>query len=126
MIDDYDPSVRLAPPPGDESPLSAIEITFAIPSYVTHEQWQRIREVVIEITEAPCNTPQEGLHWLSSEGCKPRWSQYDAAFMGKPVDPSAPEEGEPTFDHTIHVMETAARGFGSEEERSHKLRKRAP
>lgn len=123
-LEDYDPEVRLAPPADDASCVSAIEISFAIPCYVTQEQMHRIREVVIEITEERCNTPKEGVHWLCSEGCKPQWSQYDARFMGKPVDPTAPLEGEPTFDDSIHVMESSARGFVSDEERVRKLAKR--
>lgn len=124
MSDDYDPNERLAPPPEDSSPLRAIEITFAIPSYVTHEQWAKLREVVEAIIAAPCNTPVEGVHWLCGEGCKPQWSQFDAAFLGLPADPTAPEEGGPIFDEGVHVLESAARGFVSADERQRKIARR--
>jgi hypothetical protein len=126
--DEYDPSVRLAPPPGGTpgvQPVSAIELTFEIPVYVTHEQWKRLREITSEIIEAPYNTPTDGVHWLCSEGSKPRWSNVDAQFMGKAVDPAAPETGEPTFDSSIHVMESAARGFVTDKERVRVLAQRA-
>lgn len=123
--DDYDPSVRLAPAPADTQLVSAIELTFAIPVYMTKEQWLRLRDTVIEITEATCNTPQEGVHWLCSEGSKPSWSKLDSQFMGKAVDPAAPENGEPSFDSSIQVMESAARGFVTDEERTRVLAQRA-
>lgn len=123
---DYNLNERLKPPADEDSfEASAIEISFAIPVHVTPEQWRRIREVVQEIVDAPCNTPKEGLHWLSTEGVKPQWSQYDARFMGKPVDPNAPLEGEPTYDYSTHVMESSARGFVTSEERERTLRERA-
>lgn len=42
-------------------------------------------------------------------GSKPIFSKADCRFLGKPVDPDAPESGEPTFDDEVLHIETAAR-----------------
>lgn len=104
----YNPADRLAPPPESSPPIRGIEISFAIDTHLTREQWERLRELVIEITEAPCNTPKEGVHWLFSEGCKPLWRE--------------PEE--PDFDTSVHTLESAARGFVTAEERQRKQARR--
>jgi hypothetical protein len=124
MDDDEDLSKRLEDPPAASQALRAIEVTFEIPTYVTRDQWERLRNLVHEIIESPCNTPSEGVHWLASEGSKPNWSQADRRMLGLPGDPAAPEHGEPTFDDSIQTLSSAARSFASEQERERVLRRR--
>lgn len=126
LADAYDPDDRCAPPPDDECTqvLSAIEVSFAIPVYVTSEQLHRLHVLIHEITDAPCNTPKAGVHWPSGYGSKPQWSRVDAAMLGVPAAPDAPFSGEPTFDDGTYFIETSARAFVSEKERDRKLKQR--
>ncbi len=96
---------------------NTVEVNFAIPVFVTREQERRLHDLLNEITRSKLNQKKAGVHWISSYGSKPQWSQADAAFMGKPVDPDAPEAGEPTFDDSVYCIETAYRGFVSDQER---------
>lgn len=121
MSEPYDPNIRLAVPDDEDvETISSIEMTFAIPVYVTQGQMDQLRAVMTAIIASPCNTPKEGVHWLCSEGSKPKWSQTDARFLNKSIDPSAPIDGEPEYDHSIHMLESSARGFLSNEERERK------
>ncbi len=105
----YDPSIRKAPPGEDDNLVEKIEVEFAIPVFITGEQQHRLANLLEEIARAPKNTPVNGVHWQSGVGSKPSWSQYDAAFLGKQVDPNAPPTGEPTYDDSILHFETSAR-----------------
>jgi hypothetical protein len=87
--------------------IVAIEVPFAVPVEPTREQAQRLAELIDEIARA--NAPDGCVHWLSGIGSKPNFSQADARFLGKTVDPDAPESGEPTFDDSILCMETYCR-----------------
>jgi hypothetical protein len=49
----------------------------------------------------------------------PNFSQNDAFFLGKPVDPNAPESGEPTFDDSVFHLDTSAREAWPEELERH-------
>ena len=118
----YNPNERVAKCQDDDSfEISRIEVEFAIPVVMTQDQYMRILEVINEITHAPWNTPLEGVHWMSTQGSKPNWSQADAAFLGKVPDINAPENGEPTFDDSVTVIGTSARSFLSEKERTETL-----
>jgi len=48
--------------------------------------------------------------WVFGMGSKPIFSQADSMFLGKPVDPNAPEDGEPEFDDSVFHMEITERG----------------
>ena len=113
----YDPDERLEKAPEEAEQASRIEISFEIPVFITSEQHHRLRELVCEITKQTWNTPLEGVHWVSSEGAKPIWSQADAAFLGETPDPNAPESGEPEYDHSVLTIGTSARGWASNKER---------
>lgn len=86
---------------------TAIEISFAIPVELSEQQEHRLYDLISDIARA--NTPDGHVHWLSSYGSKPQLSQADQRFMGKPVDPSAPQSGEPTFDDSVLYFETYCR-----------------
>ena len=88
-------------------PITAIEISFAVPVELTSEQHRRLADLVQEIAKG--NTPEGCVHWLFGQGSKPQFSQADALFLGKPIDPSAPESGEPTFDSSVLYFETSCR-----------------
>lgn len=111
-------------PGADKLPCSSIEVSFGIPCYLSLEQDRRLYEVLSDIVMSPVNQPVEGVHWLAGTGCKPSWSQIDAAFLGKTVDPGAPESGEPTFSRDTYSFECCARSFVSEEERARVLERR--
>ena len=87
--------------------IQRIEVAFAVPVRLTDDQEHRLTDLIAEIARA--NTPAGHSHWLFSHGTKPIWSQADAAFLGKPVDPEAPESGEPSFDDAVLYFETAVR-----------------
>jgi len=100
---------RKQQPPDDCPPSEAIEIVFAIPVYLTRGQNSRLHALLDEIVKAPWNQVNGHVHWVSGYGCKPKWSKADCAFLGKPVDPDAPDSGEPTFDDTVYQIETSIR-----------------
>jgi hypothetical protein len=47
--------------------------------------------------------------WPAGCGSKPRWSQADAAFLGKATNAAAPHGGEPTFDHSVFTIDCEER-----------------
>jgi len=105
--------------------LTSIEVEFAIPVWLTQEQQRRLTDLLEEITKSPCNIPKEGVHWVSSMGVKPIWSKTDAVLMGLPVQPGAPETGEPLYDYDVLHIGTSAREFVTEEERERALKRRS-
>lgn len=109
---------RRGEPPDGRSSIERLEVDFAIPVYLTMEQEYALQRLLDEVTRAPCNQPVNGVHWVASSGSKPAWSQVDALFLGKAVDPEAPEHGEPTFDDSVFSIETCARPFANGRERA--------
>jgi len=105
----YDSNIRQGEPGEDDIKIEKIEVDFAIPAFISGEQMHRLANLIEEIARAPKNTPVNGVHWQSGSGSKPQWSQFDAGFLGKKVDPKAPATGEPTFDDSILYFETSAR-----------------
>lgn len=93
--------------------MKKIEIEFPIDIELTHEETRRLVYVLEDICHRNC--PEGHAMWVFGMGAKPRFSQRDAAFLGKPVDPSAPESGEPTFDNSIFAIEVACRELSPEE-----------
>lgn len=121
----YDPADRCGEPTDEDSAcVRSLEVSFAIPVWMTQEQMRRFNELVREITYAPCNQPKEGVHWPAGFGSKPHWSQVDAIMLRKPAEPGAPETGEPTFDDDVYYIETCSREFVSDKERERKLKER--
>lgn len=121
----YDPDKRVSEcPDEDASQISRIEIDFGLSVYLTQAQQRKLVDLIEEITKQPWNAPEEGVHWLSGSGSKPRFSQVDALFLGKEVDPNAPISGEPEFDNEILVFETHAREFVTQKERERVLNER--
>lgn len=124
---EFDPNERVATCSDEHAapPISSIEAEFSIPTILTRKQERRLVQLLDEIVNEPWNTPVEGVHWMSGGGSKPLWSRTDAMFLGKPIDPNAPESGEPSFDISVWHLESSARGFANERERERELRKRA-
>lgn len=112
---------RRGDPPDGRPPINQIEISFAVPVFLSVEQNRRLHHLLDEIVRAPHNQPDGCVHWVSSYGSKPTWSQADARFLGKPVDPNVPETGEPEFNDEIYSIETCFRPFASERERNRVL-----
>lgn len=105
----YDENVRKEEPGDDDCRVERIEVSFAIPVWISPEQQMEIANLVQEIAKRACNTPVGGTHWHFGTGCKPTFSQADQRFLGKPIDKNAPETGEPIFDESVLFLETAAR-----------------
>lgn len=119
LEEEYDPGNRCAPPPEDAyTPLRGVELSFAIPVYITREHHTYLAELVEAIVLAPYNLPKGGVHWVSGSGSKLNFSKRDARLLGVAADPAAPEAGEPEVDSTIFTLSTSARAFVSERERS--------
>ncbi len=116
---------RYAEPDEDDVKVSSIEVSFAIPVYITQEQQRALHDLLDSITDSPKNTPKEGVHWFSSSGAKPNYSAIDAGFLGVAPGPNPPADGEePTFDETVLCLSTSARSFNSDRERERELKRR--
>jgi hypothetical protein len=125
-IKEIDLNDRCEDPADNDVEVLAIEVSFAIPSYITQDQQRRLNDLLDEITRSPKNTPKEGVHWVSSNGAKPNFSAIDAALLGvQPGDNPPANGGEPTFDETVLCFGTSARSFNSERERLRELKRRS-
>lgn len=111
-------------PDEDATLMHSIEVDFAIPVLMTQDQQRRLLAILNEIIDSPWNEPVEGVHWMAGVGSKMRWSRHDAALLGKPAEPGAPESGPPTYDDSVYHVESCARAFGSDEERRNVMRRR--
>jgi hypothetical protein len=100
---------RQAEPHEDDSCVSKIVIEFAIPTYIPIAAQREIDSIVQSLARMKMNTPVGHVHWCSGVGAQLHWSQADATFLGKPVDPTAPLRGEPTFDDSVLAFETTCR-----------------
>ena len=116
---------RVQGAPHDACELSRIEVSFALPIYLTQEKQRELIGLIESIVKEPWNQLEEGVHWVSGIGSRPSFSKADAVFLGRPVDPDAPESGEPTFDDAILSIDTCAREFVSERERERVMKRRA-
>lgn len=126
LEDGYDPSDRVGTPADDCVKMKSLEVVFDIPVYMTQSQQRRLAGVLEEISRAAVNQPKAGVHWLSGCGSKPKFSKVDAAFLGRPVDDDAPDDGEPMFDDAVMYYQTTARPFLSEKERDRIMLERCP
>lgn len=115
---------RLAEPGEDDQVIQRFEVEFGMPVAITPEQQRKLHDVISEIIDSPVNQLKEGVHWLAGMGHKPSYSKADAAFLGKPVDPNAPDTGEPEYDRDTLFFESCARRFVSEKERARVLARR--
>lgn len=104
---DAESEPKILEPDGDDDTVSRIEIAFMHPVIMSEDEYRTLVELIDKIARA--NTPEGHVHWLAGQGSKPRLSQADARFLGRPVDPTAPESGEPTFDHSVLYFETHCR-----------------
>ena len=93
--------------------ITKIEIDFALPVELSDEEMRALDRVVGNICDRNC--PEGWAFWPAGIGSKPNFSKADALFLGKPVDPSAPESGEPTFDDSVFHIDCAARELYPEE-----------
>lgn len=87
--------------------IRKIEIDFALAVDLTDDEQRSLCNFVQRIAKR--HQPEGMVHWQSGCGSKPKFSQSDARFLGKPVDPNAPESGEPEFDDEVYHIETCAR-----------------
>lgn len=94
-------------PPDTGGDTKRIEIDFALPVTLTDDEMRQLCNFVQSIAKR--HQPEGWVHWQSGCGQKPIFSQADAHFLGKEVDPAAPETGEPTFDESVFHIETTAR-----------------
>jgi len=109
---------RKGDPRDDDACVSRIEIEFAIPVFVPVDFMRDLDDLLSALVKLKRNQPVGGIHWVSGCGSKPSWSQADARFLGKSVADDAYATGEPTWDDSIYHVETTARLYGSEKERT--------
>ena len=100
---------RESEPHDDDVAAQSIEVHFAIPVFIPQEALRELDRLLSAVVRLKRNQLQGYVHWVSGYGSKPQWSQADAAFLGQPVDPSAPASGEPTFDDSVYHIETTCR-----------------
>lgn len=113
---------RKSYPPDDRTPISRLEIDFHIPIFIERNHERELHKLLDKIVRASYNQPVGGVHWVSGYGSKPNWSQADQAFLNQPVNPNAPESGEPTFDDTIYHIETYTRPLTEKERKEANLK----
>lgn len=107
--------------------LRSIEINFAIPVTMTQDMQRRLLCWIDELVSEDFNQPKEGVHWASFIGGKLKFSDVDAALLGKPrcPDPDKPANGEePVSQDDVYCVETAARGFQWTKEQERILQER--
>lgn len=100
--------------------IRRIEIDFAIPVELTDDEYAALNRVVDHICRRSC--PEGWAFWPAGIGSKPNFSQADAMFLGKEVDPNAPVAGEPLWDDSILHIDCAARELYPEEIEKRKAR----
>lgn len=100
-------------PPDTGGDIQRIEVDFALPVSLTDDEQRQLCALIQQIAKR--HEPDGWVHWQSGVGSKPNLSQADCRFMGKPVNPNAPEVGEPTWDDSIFYIETTAREAYPEE-----------
>lgn len=93
--------------------IRRIEIEFDLPVELTTEEQIALDRIVDHICKRHC--PEGWAFWPAGHGSKPNFSQVDAIFLGKPVDPLAPASGEPTWDDSVYSIDCAARELYPEE-----------
>ena len=121
----YNSDVRLATPTEEDLRITQFEVVFDIPTHITRAQQGKLMDLFDEIVKSPLNQPKDGVHWLAGMGSKPTFSKQDAAFLGKPADPDAPDDGEPSFDDNVLQYHTTSREFLSDRERGRVEHERA-
>jgi hypothetical protein len=89
--------------------VSTIEISFPVPVDVPDTFSRDLCALLDRICEDYQKANPTRVMWPAGFGSKPKWSQQDAAFLGKTPDPDAPEIGEPTFDDSVFHIEIAER-----------------
>ena len=104
-------------PPDTGGETKRIEVDFALPVALTNEEMRDLCNLVQRIAKR--HQPEGWVHWQSGCGDKPMFSQADARFLGKEVNPDAPESGEPTFDSSVFHIETTAREAYPNEKEKH-------
>lgn len=126
-MNEDDLSARCAEPEEDDQQLRGIEVSFAVPTYLTPSQQDRLRSLLTEIVNNPKNQPKEGVHWLGFTGGKMNYSRVDCMLLGKHQGPLPPDDGEePECDSSVLCFGSMARPFSSEKEREKVLEERRP
>jgi len=88
--------------------IRKVEIDFALPVELTDEEMRSLCDLAQRVAKR--HQPEGMVHWQFGCGSKPIFSQADCALLGKPVNPDAPQRGEPEFDDEVFYIETTARG----------------
>ena len=93
----------------EENKVQRVEISFGVPVTLP-DGWERALDGLIGmVCDQYKREHPDRVMWPAGMGCKPRWSQADAAFLGKPTDAAAPDTGEPTWDDSVFVIECEER-----------------
>lgn len=100
--------------------IRKIEIDFALSVDLSDEERRALDKLVGHICKRSC--PEGWAFWPAGIGDKPMFSQADARFLGKQVDPNAPASGEPTFDDSVFHIDCAARKLSQEEIETRNIR----
>lgn len=90
-----------------------IEINFELPVDLGDEDMRALDILVGRICEKNC--PDGWVFWPAGMGSKPNFSKADSLFLGKPVNPDAPDHGEPTWDDSVFHIDCAARELSEKE-----------
>ena len=92
-----------------QNKVQRVEISFAVPVSLP-EGWDRVLSTLVGMV---CDQYQrdnpERVMWPAGTGCKPMWSKADAAFLGKSAGAGAPDNGEPTWDESVFVIDCEER-----------------
>ena len=89
--------------------MTRIEISFPVDIDLDEDLDRSLHSILNQICLEYERQHPGRVMWVSGYGCKPNWSQADAAFLGRPVDPDAPASGEPTFDDAVYEITISER-----------------
>jgi hypothetical protein len=103
--------------------IRQIRIDFDLPVDPSDEEMQMLDRIVGRICDREC--PEGWAFWPPGHGSMPNFSQVDAMFLGKPVDPTAPASEEPTWDDSIYQIDCSVRELYPEEIEERKARRAA-
>jgi len=86
-----------------------IEVEFPFPVDVPDDFFRKLDALVGEVCEAYEKANPNRVMWPAGHGCKPNWSQVDAAFLGRRAEPGAKESGEPDWDDSTYQISVSER-----------------
>ncbi len=85
--------------------IKRIEIELPFPMEVEDAVFMQIDNILSELVCKKYKaTHPERTMWVSGHGCKPHYSQVDAAILGVDADPTVPNGEEPRYEDDVYQI----------------------